>query len=383
MADLKAVLKADDQGERVTLMEPLSIGENSRHRGTLTDLACDLARKSAGLRRSLPPALQLSLADLVRTVNCHYSNLIEGHDAEATAKAHFEVQKWIDDGGLNGGLAVTADGICEIHRRFCELLPEELLWVQDPATKDKFRLTPGEFRKRSIRIGSGFGVSAGAIPRFLDRFAEAYGNGGITEVILSFAAAHHRLLWIHAFPEGNGPVARLMSHAMMLDRLDTGAGWSIARGLARRMREYKTLLAQCDLPRTSTFDGRGPLSEEALAEFTRFFLTVCIEQVDYMERLVQPDRLRTRMVLWAEEESRMGELPPKAGGIVEAVFYRGELPRGEAGAAVGTGDRQARRIVSALLGKEVLVSDSPRAPLRLAFPAALATRWMPGLIPEG
>jgi hypothetical protein len=31
----------------------------------------------------------------------------------------------------------------------------------------------------------------------------------------------------------------------------------------------------------------------------------------------------------------------------------------------------------------VLVSDSSRAPLRLVFPAALASRWMPGLFPEG
>jgi hypothetical protein len=58
------------------------------------------------------------------------------------------------------------------------------------------------------------------------------------------------------------------------------------------------------------------------------------------------------------------------------------LPRGDADAVVGTGVRQARRIVSALLERGVLQSESPRAPLRLAFPAALAARWMPGLFPE-
>jgi hypothetical protein len=46
------------------------------------------------------------------------------------------------------------------------------------------------------------------------------------------------------------------------------------------------------------------------------------------------------------------------------------------------GERQARRIAAALLERGVLVSESPRAPLRLAFPAALASRWMPGLFPE-
>jgi translation initiation factor IF-2 len=98
--------------------------------------------------------------------------------------------------------------------------------------------------------------------------------------------------------------------------------------------------------------------------------------------LVQPEELRARIQLWAEEEIRRDRLPPKSGAILEAVLYRGELPRGDAAAVVGTGDRQARRVVSALLDRGVLTSTSTRAALRLAFPAALASRWMPGLFPE-
>jgi hypothetical protein len=101
-----------------------------------------------------------------------------------------------------------------------------------------------------------------------------------------------------------------------------------------------------------------------------------------MERLMQPDQLRARILLWAEEEIRLDHLPPKSGSILEAVLYRGKLPRADAGNIVGTGERQARRIVSALLEQGVLKSESTRAPLRLAFPAALASRWMPGLFPE-
>jgi hypothetical protein len=70
----------EDRGEQVSLMEPLLIGEGSRHRGVLTDLVLDLVQKSAGFRRSLPDSLLVSLADLVRAMNCYYSNLIEGHD---------------------------------------------------------------------------------------------------------------------------------------------------------------------------------------------------------------------------------------------------------------------------------------------------------------
>jgi hypothetical protein len=173
-----------------------------------------------------------------------------------------------------------------------------------------------------------------------------------------------------------------MSHAMMLDTLDTGAVWSVARGLARNAGQYKSLLANCDQTRRNDLDGRGALSEEALAAFTRFFLTVCIGEVDFMESLIQPGRLRTRILLWAEEEIRLGNPPPRSGSVLEAMLYRGDLPRGDVAGIAGTGERQARRITSALLDNGVLTSSGPRDPLHLAFPAALASRWMPGVFPD-
>lgn len=401
---MKADIRAADRGEDISFMEPLLIPEGSRYLAPLADLALDLAQKSAGFRRSLPPALLDSLASLVRSMNCYYSNLIEGHDThpvdieralnndysrdahkrdlQLEAKAHISVQKWIDNGGLKGGHAVTVAGIRETHRRFCELLPEDLLWVADPKTKKRTRVAPGELRDRDVKVGSHVAISPGAVPRFLDRFEQVYAKLGKSASIISVAATHHRLVWIHPFADGNGRVARLMSHAMLLDTLDTGSVWSVARGLARNVQEYKTLLARCDEARRNDLDGRGNLSEEALAEFTRFFLTVSIDQVSFMEILVEPGLLRLRILRWAEEETLLGHLPVKSGAILEAILYRGELPRGDADVVVGTGERQARRIVSALADSGVLISESPRAPLRLAFPARLASRWMPGLFPE-
>src|SRR6266853_3001099 len=118
-----------DRGEAAAEMEPLLIGETSRFRGPLTDLAIDLVQKSARFRGSLPSSLLNSLADLVRSMNCYYSNLIEGHnthpvdieralkndysndtrkrDLQLEARAHIVVQKWIDDGGLKGRAATT------------------------------------------------------------------------------------------------------------------------------------------------------------------------------------------------------------------------------------------------------------------------------------
>jgi Fic family protein len=270
----------------------------------------------------------------------------------------------------------------EIHCRFCAELPEDLLWVEDPTTTQKLRVIAGELRRRDVVVGRHIPISAPAVPRFLKRYEEVYSKLGKTETILSTAAAHHRLAWIHPFLDGNGRVARLVLHATLLEILDTRGVWSIARGLARNVDAYKGHLTACDLPRRNDLDRRGNLSEEVLAEFTKFFLAVCIDQVAFMERLMAPDRLRARILLWAEEEIRMNKLPPKAGAVLEAVLYRGDLPRGDAAAIIGTGDRQARRVVSALIEQGVLTSKSTRAPLRLAFPAALASRWMPGLFPD-
>src|SRR4051812_6470368 len=194
LGDIKAdILPAVDRGESATAMEPLLISESSRHRSELTDLAVDLAGKAAGFRSSLASGVRTALADLVRAMNCYYSNLIEGHDThpidieralkndysadrekrnlQLEAKAHIEVQRWIDRGGLRSR-AATVDGLCETHRRFCAQLPDELLWVTEPATGERQHVDPGELRRRDVRIGQLVAVSPGAISRFLQRFEE-------------------------------------------------------------------------------------------------------------------------------------------------------------------------------------------------------------------
>lgn len=216
MTARKADIIAADRGELPSLMEPLLIAGGSRYRGLLSDLALDLAQKSAGFRRGLPPTLLATVAGQVRAMNCYYSNLIEGHDThpidiervlkndyskdrrkrdlQLEAKAHIAVQRWIDDGGITGRAAVRSESIAEIDRRFCELLPEDLLWVEEPATHERVRVTPGEFRARDVRVGDHIAISPGALPRFFERFQEVYGKLGNVDWIVSTAAAHHRLL---------------------------------------------------------------------------------------------------------------------------------------------------------------------------------------------
>ena len=82
MNDAKPDIKADinaaeDRGENISAMEPLLIGESSKERSALADLTVELAARSTGLRRSLPDGVVEALSDLVRSMNCYYSNLIE------------------------------------------------------------------------------------------------------------------------------------------------------------------------------------------------------------------------------------------------------------------------------------------------------------------
>lgn len=392
-----------DANESIALFEPLMVSDSSKLRPALNDLALELATRSEGFRRSLPETMARSLADLVRSMNCYYSNLIEGHDThpidieralnddyssdpekrnlQLEAKAHIAVQAWIDEDGMIEPPTATST-ITEMHRRFCELLPPELLIIDDPTTGDRIPIVPGELRERDVQVGRLVAISPGSVPRFLKRMHGAYEKAGRTETILAAACAHHRFLWVHPFVDGNGRVARLMSYAMLRRSLGTRGLWSVARGLARQEAAYKMHLANCDLPRRNDLDGRGTLSEEALAEFVAFFLQVCIDQVDFMEKLMQPERLRDRILIWAEELMRSDELPPKSDIVLKAILYQGAIERGEVASLLGLSERSARRITSALLEYGALKAESTRAPLTLAFPAKFAERWMPGLFPD-
>lgn len=170
------------------------VSEGSPQRAGLSDLALELAEKSAAFQSSLPESIAAALPDLVRSMNCYYSNLIEGHnthpidieraleddysadpkkrDLQLEAKAHITVQKWIDDGGLEVSPTAPAS-IIEMHCRFCELLPENLLWVAYLQTGARAQVVPAELRERYVEVGQHIAVSPGAAPRFLDRIHAA------------------------------------------------------------------------------------------------------------------------------------------------------------------------------------------------------------------
>jgi len=387
--------------QNVAVMEPM-MPESGRRK--LEDLATELVGKANALAGRVHPVVRQSVGDLVRSMNCYYSNLIEGHDThprdidralvedystepkkralQLEARAHIEVQRMIDWGEVDLPL-ISADFVLWVHQEFGKRLPDELLWVENPDTKEKVRNEPGELRRSGVQVGYHVPPGANELPAFMARFEEAYRLDRLSKLqqVIAVAASHHRLLWIHPFYDGNGRVARLFSHRFLKEIGLGNSLWSASRGLARRNADYKARLMGADQDRWNDLDGRGTLSAGGLEAFCSFFLEVCIDQVSFMESLLEPAELRRRMSFWAEDETRAGRLPKGAWPLLREVLNEGEVERGLAPEITGYKERQARTVLTDLMKRGLLVSDTQRGPVRLGFPIDVVERWFPQLYP--
>jgi Fic family protein len=377
-----------------SLLEPV-YPQRTRH---LEDLAILLTAKAGQLTQGLHPIVLRSLGDLVRAMNCYYSNLIEGHrtrpidieralkqdfasdpeqrNLQLEAKAHIEVQSLLDlDPTWQALDVVSAELIQRLHREFYQRLPETFWQLGEVIVK------PGEWRSLNVQIGAHIPPPPDALPAFIARFAQAYRPTRFSKVdqILAAAAAHHRFVWIHPFLDGNGRVVRLFSHAYF-QRIGIGSRlWSVSRGLARRVHDYRSLLAQADQQRWNDYDGRGNLSMAGLVKFCEFFLETCIDQIDFMTHLLEPTQLLDRMEAYTAIAIQQRSLLPGSFALLKTAFLEGEVARGKAAAITGYQERQARSVLKRLLEQGLLVADSPKGAVRLGFPIAAAEQWLPRL----
>jgi Fic family protein len=395
--------------EMPSRIEPCLFDDNVPSK--IADLAADLATAAATLGGRLHRQTAASLADLVRLMNSYYSNLIEGHhtlpkdieraladDLDANEarrnfqiehRQHIRLQKLIDQQHAQGGLPMptSADMVRWLHREFYREAPETLMWIEGAGRR--FRMEPGAFRSQPIhdvQVGRHVPPPSDRVESFMGHFEKRYrlDRLGRSGQIIAMAAAHHRLNFIHPFPDGNGRVSRLMSHAIGLQAGIGVAGlWSVSRGLARGLespQEYMQMMAYADSPRQGDLDGRGNLSLKALAEFVEWFLKVCLDQVVFMGGLFELDHLARRYKHYFEQES----LQPEAFYIVEHLLLAGEMPRGEASRRTGLKERSAREVLSGLIERGLVASApaKPKGPVSLRFPVAAAERLFPLLFPQ-
>jgi Fic family protein len=376
----------------------------------VADLAAELAASSAKLGRPLHPLTASNLADLVRIMNTYYSNLIEGHDTrprdiekalagefdrdqgrrnlQIEAAAHVRVQSEIDRMAAENRLPepASAEFLRWLHREFYRDAPEPMLRVSGAGRE--FTMVPGEWRSRpehDVAVGRHVPPSSDCVEDFMRYFADRYrldpmGKAGR---IITMAAAHHRFNYIHPFPDGNGRVSRLMSHAMAWKADIAAHGlWSVSRGLARGLAsrgEYKEKMDWADTPRQGDVDGRGNLSQRALIDFIIWFLGVAIDQVAFMSSLFDLDNLSKRLHAFVAQRDT---LKPEAARLLDEALIRGEVERGEASRITGLPERSARRVLNELVNDGMLASITPKGSVSLRFPAHSLEVLFPRLYPH-
>jgi Fic family protein len=374
------------------------------------DVLAELTAASATLGRALHPGTSAHLADLVRIMNTYYSNLIEGHDThprdieralaqdfehdqrrrnlQLEAAAHVRVQASIDKMAASSELPepASASFLRTLHREFYRNAPGEMRQVV--GSDRHLLISPGEWRSRpehDVAVGRHVPPSSDRVPDFMDYFETRYRFNGLGKAakILAIPAAHHRFNYIHPFPDGNGRVSRLMSHAMAIKAGIAAHGlWSISRGLARGLEsraEYKQMMDRADTPRQSDVDGRGNLSQKALDEFVLWFLKVCLDQVTFMASLFELDTLGRRLRRLVEESET---LKPEATPLLEEALIRGEIERGEASRITGLPERSARRVLNDVIEAGLLASETPKGAVSLRFPASSQEGLFPRLYPR-
>lgn len=381
--------------------EPL-LPSDARQEALLSK-AGDLVRAATALAgQRVPPELHV----LLRSMNSYYTNRIEGqhtrpHEIEQAlrkdfsanqelaakqrlAVAHIEAEAALEQ-RYSGEAAVATlyspQAVQDVHRELFGRLP-----AQDWEVNQGQTVVPGQWRDKEVSVGQHIAPAAAHVPEFLARWAQRYGSVRRGEAALvAMACAHHRLGWIHPFMDGNGRVMRLHTH-LVLHALGLSNGlWSPLRGFARSQERYDLLLAEADHTRRGDLDGRGNLSEQALVAWADYVLDICLDQVAFMQQMLDFDAIKQRIEGALVYEGTVN----KSGVRIESLralhylFLSGEeLGRGEFKSMLGLSDRIATDALGALVKRGFLRSDSPQGKVRLGLPQHALRFLFPKLWPE-
>lgn len=380
---------------------------------SMKELALEVIKVSERLYGGLHPITFRSMTDFLRIINSYYSNLIEGHDThpvdieramlkqydhdpdkrdlQIESEIHVELESLIDKRLEDRQEQIDfIEFIRWIHKSFYERLPARFSEIKNEKNGGIEPVIPGLFRTREVAVGKHIAPHHEALPSMMVAYCDTYDLSRFTGAnkLIAIAAGHHRLMWIHPFLDGNGRVARLYSGALIKLSGVPGYGlWSVNRGFGRQKEKYLQHLARADAPRQGDLDGRGNLSQKALDEFCRFFLETCLDQARYMGSLLEIPGLLKRIRFYIDQRAE-GAIPQKASLRKEAYFLlkeallMGEFARGKAPGLTGLKERTARDLLRRLTEEGLLVSDTPKGPVRIGIPAETLPFLFPALVPD-
>lgn len=389
--------------QHINQMEPMMPSEPLPN--GLEDMALEIIRESAKLGAMIHPITRGELAKLFREMNSYYSNLIEGHktspiDIQRALKqdfsqdfskrllqlesiAHIAVQELMEtkiknEPDLN---ICNSDFLCWIHNEFYERLPQEFRKIEGKEGELHI-VEPGRFRTQTVIVGQHVPPDFNTLTNFMERFSEVYNPKNYNAImqLIATAAAHHRLAWIHPFLDGNGRVVRLFSDAYFIKtNVDSHGLWTISRGLARNRAEYMHALSMADNARQGDLDGRGNLSLKGLNYFCEFFLKIALDQIKFVSTCLDLDNLQHRIDGYVQYLVGSKKIKPEAAALLKTILLKGEVARGEVPRITGMAERTARNLTRSLLGMELIISNSPKGPLRLGFPISAVYFYFPAL----
>jgi len=368
----------------------------------LREIGDEVAQRSLKLQGMVHPVTLKPLRELVRAMNSYYSNRIEGQSThplliaqamrrsfdnqpdvarrQRVAVAHIEAEIALESLVAKGAAPLTWEFVVTAHREMYQRLAPE-----DRRSEEGTPIEPGALRTRDVAVFRHQPPTHGSLGRFLQRFDQAYGQKWVSsDLVHVTAASHHRMAWVHPFLDGNGRATRLQTHAALWPL--TGGLWSVNRGLARKRDDYYRHLSEADMARQGDLDGRGNLSERALAQWCRFFAEVCLDQVKFMSQMLDLDNMRLRIgqlvAARSREPDKRSIYRPEVELPLYHLFAAGPVSRGEFQQMTGLPQRTATRVLQGLLKDGIVESESRHAPVCFSLPLDTLALLLPGLYPE-
>lgn len=379
--------------------------------GDLRDAARDLMQLDASLNSDIPEPLRTPMNHLQHLVNSYYSNKIEGSSATPAEvlraqetptgvetssdileiKHHIEAQIRLSIDPIDAAAICSRESIARLHCELYSGLPEKHLRVKAGAGGETLSHVPGELRTRGVRVGHHIPPHADEIGSYLAWFENVYRPIRLHGLapILAAAGAHHRLLWLHPFIDGNGRAARLFTDEYLKASGLKGYGlWSVSRGFGRDVDAYYTALHAADHVRKGNLDGRGALSDSGLLKFTEYFISTALEQVRFANALMEPSTLNRRI----DDYFQMREctaysiclektLPPlraEARRLYRALLDHGPMHRSGIPCKLSLSGRAADDLIE-LMAVEGLIDLAGDGAVSLALPRHSITLLFPGL----
>ena len=386
---------------------------NANVDSNLLDKANKLLVEAAKLEGSHTTQVLHAVKDLLYSVNSYYSNKIESEgthiidieramqqdyskdtkkrNLQILSLTHIEVQKKCEEYFEDSShiSAYNKEFILGIHQQFySQEGMEPFLHISHEDMQET--IIPGAIRTREVKVGTHVAPPAAEVDSLLNEFEHLYNRSlksNDAVKLIHILSSHHRLMWIHPFLDGNGRTSRLALDGAFASMKMSGYGlWNISRGLARNSDEYKKYLAHADMPKQGERDGKGALSSQALASYVNFMLDISLDQVKYMNKHLKLNMLTSKIELYVQRvnDGLLGitPLPKHSEKIFKYLLLSGECTRGKVPEIIEMKERTASRVISELLKRNFIASDSKAGAIRLKIGASMASYLFPMLVPE-